>query len=208
MPKARMAKWGRLLVSAGCASIGLAAAPVAGDMGDLRGLRVGMAETELPAEGFGKFHCATSSDTDLAGWSDWEKCPKDNDGRRAIRFSYSTGETKVAGHPVGLEAWFGADGRLDTLQIVTDSKVPMFLRKKAFLLGLQARSRYGEEGWSCTDGKPGIDGDPVGGVFVEETCHKDLPDRSLQVERVLLRRPGTDIAAFVGETRITITATR
>jgi hypothetical protein len=195
----------RLLLLA-CSAIGLAAAPETAS--DLRGLRVGMSVSELPGETFARFRCAAGEQGSLAGWQDWHTCPADADGRRAISFAYAQGETKVAGHPVALTAWFAADGKLDTLQIITDSKVPLFLRKKAFLLGLQARSRYGDDGWTCTDGKPGVDGEPVGGVFVDEACRKVTDGKSLLVERFLLRRPGTDLAAFVGESRITITAAR
>jgi hypothetical protein len=181
----------------------VAAAPA--DMNDLRDLRVGVPASALPAEGYAAFHC-TASATTLPGWEAFAKCPADATGLHAVGFGYDGGDTMVAGHPVLLTALFGDDGRLAALRIDTDNAARLFLRKKAFLLGLQARSRYGDDGWSCESGKPGDTAAPVGGVFVDESCRKTMPGRTVEVDRVLLRHPGTDLKAFVGETHVVITA--
>ncbi|MEN3348059.1 MAG: hypothetical protein V7632_1694, partial [Bradyrhizobium sp.] len=79
-----------------------------------------------------------------------------------------------------------------------------YLKKKAFLLGLQAKSRYGEDGWSCSQAQPAGDKLEVGGVFVNERCTKTTDGRSIEIERRLYREPSRDIKEFTDETRITI----
>jgi len=91
---------------------------------------------------------------------------------------------------------------------VTDPKARLYIRKKAFLLGLQAKSRYGSDNWACTEGQPGAGDQPVGGVYLRERCTKTVNGRSLIVERNLFRRPDQDIKSFVDETRIRISRAR
>jgi hypothetical protein len=110
----------------------------------------------------------------------------------------------VAGHPAILTLLIDDTGHVAGLQIETDQKARLYIRKKAFLLGIQARSRYGAEGWACTEGQPGAGEQPVGGVYVKERCTKTISGRSLVVERNLFRRAGQDIKNFVAETRISI----
>ena len=61
----------------------------------------------------------------------------------------------VAGHPAILTLLIDDSGDVASLQIETDPKARLYVRKKAFFLGLQARSRYGSDGWACTEGQPG-----------------------------------------------------
>ena len=176
---------------------------------DLRDIRLGMAAAELEDSGYVDFACAADSKHTLAGWANWRDCPSDASGTRAIRFGYdpsiSRDGTMVAGHPVILTLLIDDSGHVAGLQIETDPKARLFLRKKAFLLGLQARSRYGSDGWACTDGQPSAgDEQPVGGVYLRERCTKTISGRSLAVERNLFRRPGQDIKSFVDETLISI----
>ena len=172
---------------------------------DLRGLRVGMMQAELPTDGFARFRCAEDG-LEIGGWADWNRCKADSQGRHDVRFEYAQGRTMVGGHPVLLTAGFAADGHLAALSIVTDNAAPLFLRKKAFMLAEQARSRYGNEGWSCTELAPDRTAEPVGGVFIRETCRRALPGRAVEIERSLFRRPGAELRTFVGESRIIITA--
>jgi hypothetical protein len=177
---------------------------------DLRDIRVGMAATELGESGYVDLACATDPKHALAGWTNWRDCPSDAGGTRAIRFGYdpsiSRDGTMVAGHPAVLTLLIDDSGHVTGLQIETDPKARLFVRKKAFLLGLQARSRYGSDGWACTEGQPGAGDEPVGGVYLRESCTKTVSGRSLIVERNLFRRPGQDMKNFVDETRISIRA--
>ena len=175
---------------------------------DLRDIRVGMAAAELGESGYVDFACAADTKRTLAGWINWRDCPADASGTRAIRFGYdasiSRDGTVVAGHPAILTLLIDDGGQVAGLQIETDPKARLYVRKKAFLLGLQARSRYGSEGWACSESQPGGGDEPVGGVYLRERCTKTVSGRSLVVERNLFRRPGQDIKNFVDETRISI----
>ncbi|WP_334516788.1 hypothetical protein [Bradyrhizobium sp. AZCC 1693] len=175
---------------------------------DLRDIRLGMAATELAESGYVDFSCAADPKRTLAGWKDWHDCPVEKSGTRAIRFGYdpstSRDGTMVAGHPAILTLLIDDTGHVAGLQIETDPKARLYIRKKAFLLGIQARSRYGPEGWTCSEGRPEAGDQPVGGVYLKERCTKTVSGRSLIVERNLFRRPGQDIQSFVDETRISI----
>jgi hypothetical protein len=175
---------------------------------DLRDIRLGMAATELAESGYVDFSCAADPKRTLSGWKDWRDCPTDVSGTRAIRFGYdpttSRDGTMVAGHPAILTLLIDDTGHVVGLQIETDPKARLYIRKKAFLLGIQAKSRYGPEGWTCSDGQPEAGNQPVGGVYLRERCTKTVSGRSLIVERNLFRRPDQDIKSFVDETRISI----
>ena len=95
-------------------------------------------------------------------------------------------------------------GLVAGLRIVTDPKARLYIRKKAFLLGMQVKSRYGAEGWTCRQAQPADGEQPVGGVYIRESCLKTLQGRSITVERELFRRPDQDMKTFVDETRILI----
>jgi len=186
-----------------------ATSPVAGTtQGDLRDLTIGAAVADLPNAGYAGFRCADAPDVSLAGWQDWRKCPRDPSGLHGIRFGYDPATapegTKVGGHLVVLELLISDDAHVDGLRIATDPASRLYMRKKAFLLGLQAKSRYGEDGWVCTEGSPSADKQPVGGVFVREQCKKSIDGRQVSIERNLFARPGRDLKDFVGESRITI----
>ena len=179
---------------------------------DLRDISLGMAASELNETGYVDFSCADDPKRTLAGWNNWRECPADAKAMRAIRFGYdpftSRDGTMVAGHPAILTLLIDDTGHVAGLQIETDPKARLYIRKKAFLLGIQAKSRYGPEGWTCSEGQPGAGDQPVGGVYLKERCTKTVSGRSLTVERNLFRRPDQDIKNFVDETRITILRAR
>ena len=110
----------------------------------------------------------------------------------------------VAGHPAILTLLVDDKGMVAGLRIETDPKARLYIRKKAFLLGLQVKSRYGTDGWTCQQRPPDSGEQPVGGVFLKESCLKTVQGRSITVERKLFRRPDQDMKTFVDETRILI----
>jgi hypothetical protein len=175
---------------------------------DLRDIRLGMAASELAKSGYVDFACAADPKHSLAGWENWHDCPAEASGSRAIRFGFdpttSRDGTMVAGHPALLTLLIADGGTVAGLQIETDPKARLYLRKKAFLLGIQAKSRYGSDGWLCTEGEPGAGDQPVGGVYLRERCTKTISGRALVVERNLFRRAEQDIKDFVDETRVSI----
>ena len=175
---------------------------------DLRDIRLGRPVTDLPDAGYVNFACASDSGKMLTTWLGWRDCPADALGFHAIKFGYdpvtSPEGTIVAGHPAVLTLLVNNAGTVSGLRIETDPKARLYIRKKAFLLGLQAKSRYGSDGWACSEGQPGAGDQPVGGIYLKERCTKTISGRSLVVERNLFRRPDQDSKSFVDETRISI----
>jgi len=198
-----------LLVSL-LAFLGFDLPPAQAQQKDLRDIEVGMAVTELPAAGYANFACA--GEQAIAGWLGWRDCPADAKGLHAIRFDYDRSTSRegtiVAGHPAILTLFVDDRGIVAGLRIETNPQARLFNRKKAFLLGLQVKSRYGDEGWTCRQGEPAGGEQPLGGVFVKESCTKTLQGRAIEVERNLFRRPDQDTKSFVDETRINIFRTK
>ena len=177
---------------------------------DLRDVTVGMRVRDLPDTGYVNLICAMRSELKLKGWSDWRNCPADEEARRSIHFEFdpetSRDGTLVAGHPAVLAIGLDSEGTVAELNIKTDPKARLYLRKKAFLLGVQVKSRYGSEGWDCVEHQPTPEEQPVGGVFVSETCKKSVQGRFLTVERDLYRRSDQEPKNFVDQTQVKISA--
>jgi len=178
---------------------------------DLRDITVGMRVSDLPDAGYVNIACAADPKRSLGGWSGWRDCPEDGDKKRLVRFDFdpfsSREGTVVAGHPVVLTVLIDDQAVITGLDIVTDPKARLYIRKKAFLFGVQVKSRYGTDGWSCDELQPKSDEQPVGGVFLREVCRKLLPGRTLTVSRDLFRRPDQDAKSFVDQTRVSIRKT-
>ena len=174
---------------------------------DLRDITVGMKVGDIPREGYVGLACAADAKA-IPGWDKWSDCPADAAGLHAIKFGYdpatSRDGTMVAGHPAALTLMVDDQGQVAGLRIETDPKARLYMHKKAFLLGMQARSRYGSEGWACNEAAPNAGEQPVGGVYVNEQCKKTVSGRSIVVERRLFRRPDQDAKTFVDETSINI----
>jgi len=179
-----------------------------GETTDLREIRVGMAVKDLPAAGYANFSCAAEPAVSLAGWQSWNDCRAGKDGLHAIHFGYdpqvSREGTMVAGHPAVLTLLVDDHASVAGLLIETDPKARLYMRKKAFLLGMQAKSRYGDDGWSCTDVPRAADQEPLGGTYVNTRCEKTTNGRAVTVEQRLFHRVDQDPKTFVDETRIAI----
>jgi hypothetical protein len=180
--------------------------PYAGD--DVRDLKVGGKVADLPAEGYVDFSCPADANARPAGWSAWHDCPAGSDGLRALHFGFdpatSRDGTIVAGHPVVLTALVDHDGIVAGLEIDTDPKTRLYLRKKAFLFGPQVKARYGSDGWTCTQSDLAAGEAPVGGIHVKERCTKTTQGRAITIERSLYRKAGQDEKNFVDETKVSI----
>ena len=191
--------------------LGLGVAPAAalgGGAADLHGgVAVGMTAAELPQAGYKDFTCVEPKGKALAGFAEFKACAAAADGLHALHANIDepgADETLVAGHPVDLTLGFNDDGRLMRIDIVTKSKGPMFKRKKAFLLGLQAKARYGADGWTCEETPLAQDEEPLGQSSIKEHCAKSLGDRRVTVDRSLFRKTGSDAKAFTSQSRVVI----
>ena len=185
--------------------------------GDLRDLRVGMRVAELPTVGYVGLACGGDGGAPgaaLASWAAFERCPPDAAGLREVTFAYAAsplaelGErwegTKVAGHPVIPSLLIDEGGVVQGIRIVTDPDTRMYLKKKAFLLGVRVMGRYGRDGWTCTEAEPGAGRSPVGGLFIDRRCEKTFHDRRLILETDLYRTADQEGREFTGATRLEI----
>jgi hypothetical protein len=181
------------------------------DSGEIHGLKLGLTAQTMTLNGWGELACGSNGGParqELGAWSEFGKCPPDASGLHevAARFddedeyvakalgnpSYAGQRigTRVAGHPVVLSALFDDGGRLRGIRIVSDARATLAERRMAHLLGIAVISRYGTDGWNCTDFAPAEGESPVGGVFINRRCEKRTSERDIAIEVHLLRKPG------------------
>jgi hypothetical protein len=193
-----------------------AAAGATGQQSDLREFRVGMPVSELPRSGYGGFACAADPSKKLSAWGDYKACPASPDGNHAVSFRYGgdgSGDeggdkTQVGGQPVNLALLIDDDAVVSGLRIDTDPHARLYLHKKAYLFALQARARFGEDGWTCRKADPTSTEQPIGGVFVNEHCEKVTATRHFVLDRQLYRDPAKDLRDFTDATQLTILRAR
>ena len=194
-------------------AFGLAIAPASAtvavaDRADLYGgVSVGMAGADIVKDAYKDFRCVSPKGKTLAGFADFRACDAGPDGIRMLHVEENEpgeDDTLVAGHPVDLTLGFGDDGKLKRIVIDTKSKGPMYLRKKAFLLGMQAKARYGDDGWNCEERPLSADEEPLGPSSVNEHCVKTAGDRRITVERSLYRKVGAQQKDFTSRSHIVI----
>lgn len=178
--------------------------------GDLRGLSLGLLAAQLPG-GFTGFRCAADPSQALAGFTSYAACPKGAGGWHGVAFRFDPaaspraalnpewGATRLAGHPVRLEAGFDDAGRLVALSAVTDPAAPPPFRRRAYLFAEQAMAHFGAAGWRCTDTPPGPGESPVGGLFLHRSCVKTTPTRRYLVEARLYHREAAGEGGGAGE---------
>jgi len=177
------------------------------DDGDIRGLRIGMNVKEVNNENYQRVNCVVpdtgGKQADIATVSDFQMCPADSSGLVPVQVHYAPIEpwsnisdrfqgTKLAGHPVNLYVRVGPEGTIKALMARTDPEARRYLRKKAFLLSLRIKGRYGRENWHCKRDKPSDERQRVGGMFIDETCEKQLEGRRLIVHTRLYRESDQD----------------
>lgn len=211
---------GSLVLAAAClAPHGSLGGNKATPRADLRDLHVGMRLAEIPADGYANLRCATEPDKTLAAWSEHKRCASDAHGRHAVHFEFDERSnvlgplddkyrgTKVGGHPVILTLMIDDRDRVVGLDIETDDKTRLFLRKKAHMLGRQAMSFYGEDGWTCDRKEPGADEAPVGGLFIRERCSKSVDGKDIVVHRDFYRPRHGELKDFVSAAKVEVHAT-
>lgn len=202
------------------ASLALVASPVAATVEgkDIRDLIIGSKVSDFPQEGYVELFCTAAPKQQLDNWEGYSTCPANAAGQHEVSFQFDKSAdalsqandrsqgTKIGGHPVLISILVSAKQTLDGINIETDPNVRLFLKKKAFLMGLQIRERYGVDGWACVD-KPQAEGEEaVGGEFINEHCTKTTPTRRYVYDRVLLQRKGKALKDFVSATRLEISA--
>ncbi|WFT96765.1 hypothetical protein QA633_06545 [Bradyrhizobium barranii] len=191
----------------------------AGEAIDLRDLNLGMSVASIPSEEYIDLACAEKEGAKLAAWSEFRTCPADEMGLRGISFRFNDEVnplaalsdkyqgTKLGGHPVLLTGLVDSSGALQGIRIDTDPNARLFWRKKAYLLALSVRARYGEAGWMCREAESYDGENPVGGLIIKEHCEKRSERRHLILDRELYRRASQPLSDFVNATHLVIEQT-
>lgn len=187
--------------------------------GDIRDLKVGIDVSQLPKTGYVAIRCALSGGAEikpLADWTGYGECPRDKFGHALVAFDYddSTQQwaavndkwegTKISGHPVLLTIAIDDNDKVVSLIAKTDPEARSYLKKKAYLLSLRVKARYGRDGWACTSIKPSEKETPVGGVFINETCEKSLPNRRILLQTRLFRSQDQTLEESINSTEFKI----
>jgi uncharacterized protein YjbI with pentapeptide repeats len=176
-------------------------------------LPLGAHASELPTSQFINFACGTDGgppSLPLTNWLGFSECrPDPTTGLFEVYFEYdnelelwakanqlttqaATYEyTSVYAVPIIASALFDADGFMVMLRLVTNPDIPVELRELAVTLGGFLRSRFGVDGWACTD-LPRIPGEqPYNDRYEKQSCQKVSDDGyDLVMETHNYRRPG------------------
>ncbi|KRP85848.1 hypothetical protein AOQ72_04200 [Bradyrhizobium yuanmingense] len=186
---------------------------------DLRDLSLGMSVANIPPKEYINLACAAKEDVKLSSWNHFRACPADETGLHSISFRFNNEVnplaavndkyegTKLGGHPVLLRGLVDSSGALRGIRIDTDPSARLFWRKKAYLLALSVRARYGEAGWICRELESREDESPVAGLLIKERCEKRSERRHLILDRELYRRADQPISDFVNATHLIIEET-
>lgn len=189
------------------------------DDGDIRDLRLGLHVAEMPDQGYVNFACGTNggeAGAPVEGWTGYARCPPEASGLHEVTFDYDESlqpwaavndqweGTKIAGHPVILSVLIDDAGIVQGIRAVTDPGARMYMKKKAFLLNLRVKGRYGRDGWECRQEDPGANRTPVGGMFIDEVCEKIYNGRRLLLRTSLYRTPEQSGQGFTNSTRFEV----
>jgi hypothetical protein len=217
----------RVTLAVAVAWLALATAPVyaqgEGDRGEIRGLKLGLVAGKISTDRFGEFACGSNGGPPrqrLDDWSGFARCRPEANGLHEVYARFDDEQdyigraiddplyaprnrgTRIAGHPIILSALFDAGGTLRALRFVSDPRAAPHERRMAHMLRFAVYTRYGEDGWACTDIPATPNETPVGGVFIKQRCEKPTPERHLALETRFLRKAGqSDVDPVTGEHR-------
>jgi hypothetical protein len=204
--------------------VGIAAADDAPTRADIWSLKLGTPASALPNDAFVDYACGSNGGPPqqaLTSWSEYQKCPPEQNGLREVYFRYDDeleyrakahrartmiaqyAGTRVLDFPVVVSALFDASGTLAGLRIVTDPEASPQDRKQAYTLTNFFKARYGDDGWDCTDTPPAMGETPVGTLYINRRCVKLVKgDMRAVLETRFLRKPGQ--AEFSGSGKLTV----
>jgi hypothetical protein len=83
-------------------------------------------------------------------------------------------------------------------------KTSLYMRKKAYRLGLQAQEHYGDEGWTCEKAQPGANEEAIGPTYINDTCSKTLDNRAIEVKSRFFHKIGGSPKDFVSESLVVV----
>jgi hypothetical protein len=190
-----------------CLLFSISAGGASESLSDLHGVNVGMSVQDLPTSGYRNLSCVGTTNQQLQNWSDWKSCTAGADGLRRVHLEYDQpgqDDTLVAGHPVDLSASFDDSGRVVRIEIKTLDHTSLYMRKKAYRLGLQAREHYGDEGWTCKSAQPGANEEAIGPTYINDTCSKREDNRAIEVTSRFFHKTGGSPKDFVSESLVVV----
>jgi hypothetical protein len=204
--------WGLLVKRPSFAALGLCALLIASgalaaqSISDLHDISVGMSAQDLPASGYHNLSCLGANQP-VESWHDLTSCSADADGLRGLHVEYDRpghDETLVAGHPVDLSLFFDASARLVKIEIKTKDQTSLYMRKKAYRLGIQAKEHYGDEGWTCKKGQPSATEEAIGPTYINDTCSKTADNRAIEVTNRFFQKSGGGPRDFVSQSLVVV----
>jgi hypothetical protein len=199
--------WPLFVALSPCLLFSMSGGVAAQAVSDLRGVNVGMLVRDLPASGYRNLSCVGTISQPLENWSDWKSCAAGPDGLRPVHLEYDQpgqDDTLVAGHPVDLSVSFDDSGRLVRIEIKTQDHTSLYLRKKAYRLGLQAKEHYGDEGWTCKKAQPGANEEAIGPTYINDTCSKTQDNRAIEVTNRFFHKVGGSPRDFVSDSLVVV----
>ena len=197
----------RLAGAALCCLLSLSSVVAAESVSDLRGVNLGMSTQDLPGAGYRNVSCVATPTQQLEGWHDAMSCPAGQDGLRGLHVEYDQvgqDSTLVAGHPVDLSVFFDGTGHVVKIEIKTQDKSSLYMRKKAYRLAHQAMEHYGDEGWTCEKAQPASNEEAIGPMYVNETCSKTSDIRAIEVKSHFFHKVGGSPRDFVSDSLVVV----
>ena len=155
---------------------------------DLRDFKVGSSIEEVPERGYVNLKCEDK--TEILKWSNFKNCVKSSNNFYIISFEYDerfavTEEfegTQVSGHPVLINIAVDDSGILQEININTDPKAPFYFRKQSHLLWLRVYSKYGTQGWECSDRDPEKNHIKIGKKYINNKCVKQVKNKLITIQ--------------------------
>ena len=155
---------------------------------DLRDFKVGSSIEEVPERGYVNLKCEDK--TEILKWSDFKNCKKSSSNYHIISFEYDerfavTEEfegTQVSGHPVLINVAVDDKGILQEININTDPKAPFYFRKQSHLLWLRVYSKYGSQGWECSNRTPEKNHIKIGKKYINNKCVKQVKNKLITIQ--------------------------
>ena len=166
-------------------------------------VQLGTPVGELPEEAFVDPACGTNGGPPglpIGSFEQFGKCRAESSGLREIWFRYDdeleyiaraardpdaaarNNAMVVLGQPVILSLLVDGAGLVQGYRIITDPHAEEELRANAYLVAIAFKSRFGTEGWACTDAPPGAGETPIIGSFVKQQCRKISDGQQVTVE--------------------------
>ena len=140
---------------------------------------------------------------------DFRRCRPEPSGLREVYFRYDDeleywakannllpqmeqySGTKTYGFPITVSALIDEQATLRGIRLVSDPRGDTQNRDEAYLLRNFLTARFGRSGWAC-ESLPPQDGEtPVSGIFVKESCRKQIdPETTASLATRHLRKAG------------------